>query len=78
MNLLELVDEIGLDNISVQPLNESISNIVTSGEEAKVTFYTTELTPDDMMSDTGNVGLILWVDKQVLESCAELLQDQGK
>jgi hypothetical protein len=72
MDLIELIQKIGLDNLKVQNLNQSLDG------KQSVTRHGTRLTlmTDETLADltlaNKRIGLILWVDKDRL---AEAMND---
>lgn len=67
MNIVELIEKVGLDNVRVQELTPAITSISTSGRSGrgmnKVTFVTSELSPRDMVVPGDHpIGLVVWID----------------
>lgn len=64
MNLIELLQKVGVENVEVQPLNECVTNIVArKGGVHLVTFPTHQLTCRDVMvpDQSQKIGLVVWI-----------------
>lgn len=79
MKLSEFIAKIGDENISFQLLNQCLTNIKTSKKDKNlVTFATEGLTPNDVMANTGNVGMIVWVPRERYEEIARELVEPNE
>lgn len=58
----EVLARIGLDNIKVQYLADSMSNIALKNSETEISFVTKEITPNDAMNGTSKTAMIVWID----------------
>lgn len=63
MSLTKVLSNIGDENISYQNLQNSIKTVKTKKLESEITFYTDQLNANQWLSDSGKVGLVVWVDK---------------
>jgi len=61
----ELFTEIGNDNICYQLLHTSMTDIKTKKKDSAVTFLTQQITPNEVMSNTGKIGVVVWVDRDI-------------
>lgn len=61
MSIAELINAIGVENIQVQFLYECMTNVQSTKHGSKVTFATTALSPGTVASNSGPVGVVLWV-----------------
>ena len=63
MNLLELIQKIGVENISFQKLNDCIAGNVTTNQKGvtKITIATDAINCSNVVLGTGPVGIILWL-----------------
>ncbi len=61
--IIDLIKTVGEENVQVQPLEGSMTNIAVNRKGlSKVTFETRGITPDDVMRGGGQtVGLVLWL-----------------
>lgn len=62
--ICELIAAIGNDSVTYQIVNNSISNIKKKRDCTEVSFLTSELTPNDVMMDSGKVGIVVWVSRE--------------
>lgn len=65
MGLLELIKMIGEDNIKVQAVNSSVVNVKDKKRtnDTEITIATNELSANDVMTNNGKVGLIVWISR---------------
>jgi len=65
MTLSELIQKVGEENIGVQYVAQCMTSISFNEklQSSKVTIETDKITPNDIVLNEGNVGLILWVPK---------------
>lgn len=65
MTLSEMITNIGEDKIAVQMLLDAVTNVKSSPRSGRgvsaVTFLTTHLSPGDLITQGGEVGIVLWV-----------------
>lgn len=60
--LINLIKDIGEENIIVEPLLPRLTGAVTSKKGVtKLTFMTVQLTPGDIMTQEGKIGLVIWI-----------------
>lgn len=62
--ICELIAAIGNDSVTYQIINNSISNIKKKRDCTEVSFLTNELSPNDVMTDSGKVGIVVWVSRE--------------
>ncbi len=65
MTIVEMFLAIGPENICLQMLDDSLTNITARKKhrDCLVTFATNQFTPNDIVSESGKVGLIVWVER---------------
>ncbi len=64
MKLTELLALVGDENIQFQVLHDCMTNIRQRSRRKggnEISFATNGLTPTDVMQNTGNVGLVVWI-----------------
>ena len=66
MGLLELIRSIGEGNIKVQAVNNSVVNIKDKKrtKDTEVTIATNEINANDIATNKGRVGLIVWISRE--------------
>lgn len=74
VNLTDLLQAIGPDNLNFQALDNCLEGIKTKGHIAMVTFGTEAITPADMLSDSYPHGIIIWVDRDLYQQRFQALQ----
>ena len=62
--ICDLIAAIGNDAVTYQIVNSSISNIKKKRDCTEVSFLTNELTPNDVMTNSGKVGIVVWVSRE--------------
>ena len=67
MSLVKLLEEVGDDNIEFQWLRPSIVKSKKTKADVELTFVTDQITPNDVVNNTGKVALVVWVDQDTLE-----------
>jgi hypothetical protein len=82
MGLIELVTRVGEDNVKVQPMLESITNIRlrNRSRESVVTFVTGSdlLTPADLMNHSVRYRpLVLWIPEERVGKALKEHSDEG-
>lgn len=65
MSLPKLLMKIGADKLKYQMLNTSITNIKLRKGYSEVSFGTEGLTPNEHLSEQGNVGIVVWIDRKI-------------
>lgn len=73
MGLSELLQKIGDENCSVQILSQNLIESKLVVQQAELTFVTTPENMPNILGDCQNIGLVVWVDKDVLKKA----QKQG-
>lgn len=64
MNIANLIEEVGVEEVMVQNLDVCFSNIkVERGGFAEITFSTEEVNVDEFIKQTGRVGIVVWMDR---------------
>ena len=72
MKLSELILKIGDNNVKFQILQRSMTGIrIKKGGEKEVSFLTEAITPNDVMHNTGMVGLVVWVPRDKWEEVSK-------
>lgn len=68
MNLVELIQRVGVDNVKFQPLAQAITNITTNKRgESTVSFATKLLTATEVATGTArHEAFVLWMPADVL------------
>jgi len=62
--ICELIAAIGNEAVAYQIVNNSISNIKKKRDCTEVSFVTNQLTPNDVMTDSGKIGIVVWVSRE--------------
>lgn len=62
--ICELIAVIGNDAVTYQLVNNSISNIKKKRDCTEVSFLTNELSPNDVMANSGKIGIVVWVSRE--------------
>lgn len=62
--ICELIAEIGNESVTYQIVNNSISNIKKKRDCTEVSFLTNEFTPNDVMANSGKIGIVVWVSRE--------------
>lgn len=62
--ICELIAAIGNEAVAYQLVNSSISNIKKKRDCNEVSFLTNELSPNDVMTNSGKVGIVVWVSRE--------------
>jgi hypothetical protein len=64
MTLSELIEKCGNDNVKLQLLSKSMTGITANKKGvSKVTFETTEITPNEIVFGNEPVCLIVWISR---------------
>lgn len=62
MTIIELIERVGLENVKVQFLDESITGATATKRYTRVTFMTNEMSPGDLMQEKPRMlGIVLWL-----------------
>lgn len=68
MTLIDLINHVGLENVTLQPLERDLHGLDTSKKHGCtiVKFGTKALTPGDIVTDNPKrkVGFVLWIPKE--------------
>ena len=65
MNIVEMFQVIGPENTLLQRLDESLTNCQRrKSGDCLVTFATNQINPNNVVSDTGKVGLVIWIERE--------------
>ena len=78
MSIVKLLEKVGDDNIEFQNLRQSLTGVKVVKGANEVSFVTDNLTPDDIMHETGKVGLVIWVDEDVISKAMATLTTNNK
>ena len=76
MSLVKLLQEVGDDNIEFQWLRPSIVKSKKTKTDVELTFVTDQITPSDVVNNTGKVALVVWVDQDTLEVANKSIIDK--
>lgn len=77
MSLIKLLDNVGIDNIGYQLLSTSLTSVSDKKGHTALTFITSEIRADDVMNDTGRVGVIVWVDRDKWNDAVKTFQQNS-
>lgn len=79
--LIEFVTRVGEDNVRVQPLVESVTNIRRrKPSDSVVTFVTSQefLNPNDFLAERQRyIGLVLWIPRELVEQARAAHQQEA-
>ena len=75
MNIVELIEAIGMDNIEAQSLNKSVLKANTVKDETVVKFVAKSMTPTDFVLVT-KIGLILWFDADKFNAAVDKVESE--
>lgn len=76
-SLIEFLEAVGLENVTVQPLHQCMDGIsMNKNGEAKVTFFTREISPTDVIGKISRTAFIVWMDAENFD--AALKKTKGK
>ncbi|MFN1184666.1 hypothetical protein ACK0NM_22170 [Pseudomonas aeruginosa] len=75
MNIVELIEAVGMDNIEAQSLNKSVLKANTVKDETVVKFVTKSMTPTDFVLGT-KIGLILWFDADKFNAAVDKVESE--
>ncbi|HEH9411779.1 hypothetical protein [Aeromonas salmonicida] len=71
VSITDLLAAIGSDNIKFQVLQNSLLDIKAKKGGSDVTFCTDAIKPADIFANTGPKGLIIWVDRDLMNQRLE-------
>lgn len=66
VSITDLLTAIGSENISLQYLTNCMTDIKEKKGESLITFCTKAITPLNVVDNTGVLGIILWVDRDLM------------
>lgn len=66
-SLIDMLQQVGLDNVAVQPLHGSISDISITKKGTKITFLTDPVDDVRPIASGERIGLICWFDREHLK-----------
>ncbi len=64
MSIIELLEKVGPENVRVQYLHECALRAQKTKLGCQVTFATSEITPNDLLSAPSKIGIIVWIPKE--------------
>ncbi|TKC83439.1 hypothetical protein FAZ69_23405 [Trinickia terrae] len=76
MTLTEFIAEIGDDNMAFQLLSHCMTNIKRLRDGSRITIETEALTPNDVLLDTGKVGIVVWADRNAFNRTVERMKER--
>lgn len=71
MKISEIISKVGEENIRVQFINKAMTGIRNTRDGIEVSFLTEAIDPNDVMHNTGKIGLVLWVPREIWEKIAK-------
>lgn len=72
MDILELIQKAGVENVKVQPLQRAFKEMIQHKHDAEITFFTDKAMASELAkasvlgTQTSHVGLVLWVPASAL------------
>ena len=65
MGIIELIKQVGEDNVLIQPIMDAVTNAsLSKNGVTTLTLKTNAIKPNDLISNTpSKIGLILWIDR---------------
>ena len=71
-SLIEFLEAVGLENVTVQPLHQCITGVAMERKGgAKVSFLTNEITPSDAFGEMKRTAFIVWLDAKKFDAALE-------
>ncbi|AKO61075.1 hypothetical protein AXI76_gp174 [Pseudoalteromonas phage H101] len=66
MGILELLSKVGEDNLRLQFINNSVIDVKDKKvtKDTEITFATAEVNTNQLVNDTGKVGIVVWIDRE--------------
>lgn len=75
--LTELLTEVGDDNLNFQILHQCMSDITKKENGvSEVSFMTNGITPNDVMNQSGKIGLVVWIDRDDYRVAIDNLEEK--
>lgn len=73
MGLIELLSCVGNDNLEFQKLHDCLTSVKEKKRDkcTELSFLTQAITPNDVAMGTGKIGLVVWVDQDVMSKAYE-------
>ena len=71
MGLSELLQKIGDDNYQTQILSRNLIKSQLVDHQAELTFVTAPENMPNILGDCQNIGIVVWLDKDVLKKAQE-------
>lgn len=76
---VDLLTEIGDENLNYQVIHQCMTGITKKkGGASEVKFLTDAITPNEVLSNNGKIGIIVWVDREDYREAANNLKENQK
>lgn len=76
MGIIELLNLIGEENCNVQSIPQNIVKWKTAKGQAEITFVTAPENAPDLLGNHENMGLVIWVNKEVFDKAMEKAKEK--
>lgn len=77
ITITELLTEVGDDKLNFQLIHQCMTGITKKKSgESEVKFLTDAMTPDDVMSGGGRVGLVIWIERDDYRDAINKIKEQ--
>jgi hypothetical protein len=78
MTIIELLAGVGVENVTVQNLLESMTNMRQTKGGTSITFMTDQVTAMQIMTDTDErIGIVVWLPKDRARQVRAQYENQG-
>ena len=79
MGIIELIKQVGEDNVLVQPMMDAVTNAsLSKSGVTTLTIKTNAIKPNDLISDRpSKIGLIVWIDRVKLVEAGIVKHSSG-
>lgn len=74
MGIIELLQFIGEENCNVQNIPQNLVKWKTAPGQAELTFVTAPQNAPDLLGNHENMGLVIWVNKEVFDAAMKKAQ----
>lgn len=71
MGIIEILNLVGEENCIVQSIPQNLVKWKTTPSQAELTFVTAPQNAPDLMGNHENMGLVIWVKKDVFDAAME-------
>lgn len=76
MGIIELLENIGEDNCMVQSVHQNLIKFKTVKNQAELTFVTSIDNAPNLVGVCDNVGLVVWVNKEIYDAAFKKAQEK--